>query len=238
MLLHFCWKKAAVTTALMLLPAALMLTGCFPSEPSDAVSQDRIFTEYDLHYDTDSDVTTARAGFKFGNITGTQLELSENSEVLFNGETLTKVVLHTTYYELKMSGLVSSGTFTFVDEDGNRYENSVSLPSIDFPDQLSPISQSTSYRLNWIGSPLEENEEVNVWIYKVSKSQGTVFHERGTGATGTVLGRAQLGGIDTGEATIGMERKKTNTSPDETPEAGGILIARFTPASRTVQVVE
>ena len=48
-------------------------------EESNTVEQDRIFTEYELFYNANEDKTYARATFKFSNVFGTKLELSQPS---------------------------------------------------------------------------------------------------------------------------------------------------------------
>ncbi|MBX9782536.1 MAG: hypothetical protein K2X48_04495 [Chitinophagaceae bacterium] len=68
--------KTNIVATLFIAVTALLFSVC-EKQPSDAVDQDRIRTDYELFYDKNTDKTTAVAAFKFGqSITGTQLELS------------------------------------------------------------------------------------------------------------------------------------------------------------------
>ena len=109
----------------------LLASGCF-REPSDSVNQDKIYTDYELFYNANEDKTYARATFKFSNLTGTKLELSDPSEVTFEGD-LRSFKPALAYYEKTLPGLVSSGTFEWKD--------------IAFPAGLDTLMRGASFTL-------------------------------------------------------------------------------------------
>ena len=55
-------------------------------EDSADVNQAKIYADYDLRYDANTDKTRVVATFKFGGATGTNLQLSDPAQVVFNGE--------------------------------------------------------------------------------------------------------------------------------------------------------
>lgn len=66
----------------------MLLAASCKRESSGDVNQKRIFTQYELFYNENEDITYARAWFRFGHETGTLLELSSPSIVTFEGDKL------------------------------------------------------------------------------------------------------------------------------------------------------
>lgn len=229
--------------AALALVAALALPACDAAEPSEFVNQSRIHTDFDLHYDGDRDVTVARASFRFGGPNGTQLELSSPSRVEFNGQPLARVVqpvTNQTYYERTFAGPVMAGSFRFVDTEGASYDNTVTLRAIGFPGAVGPIDNDAAYDLPWTGAALAADEEVNVVLYRLGQNTASlaVFTQRDDGARSVVLDRAQLQNVQPGRVSLVMERKATTTALAEPTAAGGRTTARYTPPSRTADVVD
>ena len=104
----------------ILFSAFLLVFVSCQRESSEDVNQDKIYTEYSLVYDANTDITYARALFKFSNITGTQLELEAPAEVKFDNDIL---AFNQTlaYYEKQYVGVKTGGTFTYKDLDNNTY---------------------------------------------------------------------------------------------------------------------
>ncbi len=213
--------------------ALLGLSSCI-REDSDAVDQDRIFTEYELFYDANSDKTFARATFKFSNIFGTKLELVSPSTVTFNGEILTfNAVL--AYYEKEYAGLVDNGTFQWTDTQGNTFTNSINFTSIDYPDGITSISRDESFELNWEGSALMEKENVTLVINGENELDAQTFFTNDIDAQSIILDKSKLERLGAGEGTVFMDRRK---QPDlvEKTNAGGIIIGRYRPENLSVMI--
>ena len=67
--------------------AVIALTSCTGESAGD-VNQDRIYTEYEQFYNSNTGVTTVIARFRFGGALGTLLELDSTDNVKFNGDVL------------------------------------------------------------------------------------------------------------------------------------------------------
>ncbi len=203
-------------------------------EASESVDQDRIFTEYELFYNANQDKTFARATFKFSNALGTKLELSQPSEVTFNGEILTfNPVL--AYYEKEYAGLVETGTFEWTDTEGNAFKNNIEIHSIDYANTIDTIDRSGSYELNFSGTPLEMLELVTVTINGENELDAQVFTTNDSGSQSIILSKSKLEKIGDGPGTIIMDRSYIPLIQEST-SAGGILLGRYRPENQSIQL--
>lgn len=219
-------RKRTLFSIAAILAITVTLTGC-NREDSNTVNQDTIWAWYRLVYDANSDITSARATFRFSSFAGTKLELVDNASITFNGEAIPwKNAI--AYYEKEYAGLVEAGTFVYTDNDGNVFANTVEMPSaLGFPPELDSLDINTAYPLNWTGEPLLEDEEVEVSL-SGDNTTGTMqfFTASGEGEAAVVLGTDQLGNLGTGITTMFME--KTFTAEDmQTTGAGGRLQASY-----------
>jgi hypothetical protein len=216
-----------VTAAFVL----LFVTSC-QKQPSDAVDQSRIRTDYELFYDKNTNKTTAIAAFRFGeSITGTVLELSGGAQVKFNND----VLVYNTFlsrYEKEYTGLVSAGTFTYRDVNGKVLTNTVQeIKAIDFPANPATltISKAQEFLLNWEGSPLVQNDGVGVLI-------GTlVFTETTFNATRVRMTPAQLQSANTGAYVAFMDRTTLYPLQQQT-NTGGSIITKYRAVNKNVSI--
>lgn len=199
---------------------ALFFTACQTEDSSD-VKQDRIFTQYELFYNANEDITYARAWFRFGNATGTLLKLSAPSEVTFDGSPLSFVEL-LGYYEKKTAGLKTSGTFKWEDTDGNTFENAISLKPIAFGNVPDTVARNAAFQIPWTGAPLGDDEVVGVWINgkEEGDAQAALTIEKGT--TSIIMPLNKMSKIGDGAGKIYMDRR---FSPDlsKATSAGGTI---------------
>src|SRR5689334_3375797 len=222
--------------------AALSLAACQMAEQSVNVNQSRIWTDYELHYDANTDLTTAKATFRFGSSLGTPLELTAPSEVRFNGELLARQVQFGTglvSYERTFSGQVTSGTFRFVDTEDEAYSNTVTLRPVAFPASVGPIDNDGSYAFEWVGSSLAAGEQVDVTLWRLDSGGASlaVFPQTQDGAHGVVMDALQLRNVAPGEVSLKMERRWSGT-PARTPDAGGKLTMKWTARETEVDVID
>ncbi len=205
---------------------SLIFTSC-QREDSDSVDQDRIHVRYVLEYNADTDITSARAQFRFGHATGTILELVSPAEIKFNGDVL---VWNNAlaYYEKQYSGLVSTGSFEYKDVDGSVFTNTATVPSsIDFPASPGPISNSGSHELFWTGNALAADE--NVWVTisgNNTTGDGQTFATYTDGATSILFSQNKLEDLGTGTATMWMDRNHEVDAANAT-SAGGRVVSRY-----------
>jgi hypothetical protein len=210
----------------------LFLASCAREKSSD-VNQDRIHTTYELFYNANEDITYARAWFRFGNATGTLLELSDPSQVSFEGEKLTfnKVLA---YYEKKFVGLKASGSFTFEDTEGNAYQNAVSIHEIGFGALPDSISRTTALSIPFSGGEVLENEVVGVWINGENEGDAQAALTIDQGSNEVIVPADKMEKIGAGPGKIYMDRRFTPQIV-EAPGAGGITTGVY--RAKTEQVI-
>lgn len=221
----------ALAVLATLLVSLLTTTSC-QREPSDSVDQDKIFTEYELFYNANEDKTYARATFKFSNALGTKLELVDPNAILFDGDVLTwKPAL--AYYEKEIAGFQTTGTFTWTDNDGNTFTNSVEIIPIDYPADLDTIARDAAYDLILDGAPLIENQSFTVTANGENEGDAQVFFTDDIGAQNIVLEKNLLEKIGAGPGTLFLDRRNTPILTEQT-SAGGILTGRYRPENAEV----
>ncbi len=226
---------------LLLLMLGWLLTGCGTSEDSDDVNQDRIYTDYELFYNANDDVTHAIARFRFGNPFGSILELTSSSgaSVTFNGEPLAYSSLWGGHHR-EYAGNVTSGTFRYTDTEGTVYVNSLPTgTSIAFPSGLdgSALSKSMAYALAWQGSALAPNDQVGIFIGSWTWGDDALFWTDADGATEIVMGVNALRNLSLGSATVFMDRWNAVDVTQGT-SAGGRMRYKYRAPNASVTVVE
>lgn len=231
-----------LTRALAATAALLLLSACMMAEQSVNVNQTRIWTDYELHYDANADVTVARASFRFGGAYGTPLDLTSPSEVRFNGQLLARTVQPGTglvRYERTFAGEVASGTFRFVDTEDEAYSNLVTLRPVEFPASVGPIDNDGAFAFDWVGAALGPSEEVTVTLSRFGTSGVALgmFAQRQDGARGVVMDGVQLRAVTPGEVALKMERAWSGT-PARVPDAGGRMTLKWTAREARAMVVE
>lgn len=198
---------------------ALFLATSCQRESSADVNQDRIFTHYELFYNADEDITYARAWFRFGSITGTQLELSDPSEVTFEGDKLSFNKL-LAFYEKKYAGLKTSGTFHWEDTEGKSFDNSVTINAIDFGAMPDSIVRNAALTIPWTGNALGTDEAVGTWINGENEGDAQAAITIEDGATALIVPADKMGKVGAGPGKIYLERR-SSPALSEVTGAGG-----------------
>ncbi|WP_046243774.1 hypothetical protein [Hymenobacter terrenus] len=224
-----------ITGFALWLGLALVTTSC-QKEDSDSVAQDRIYVDYSLIYDKAQDKTYARAAFKFGSTTGTQLELKAPSEVRFGNDVMTFVPL-VNYYEKTFAGQQTQGTFTFKDLDGKTYVNNIGgLVPAELPASFTNLSKGSAYTVTWDGPPVRANEVLDVTVDGAGQSDPIqVFLQSGVGATEVVLEANRIGLLLNGPAQAVINRSLL-LPLQQGSSAGGTLLTRYQGQGKTVPV--
>jgi len=212
-----------------------LLMGCNKEDSVD-VNQDKIYTDYEMFYNANSDKTVVIARFRFGDATGTVLELSDGAHVLYNTDTLTYNNLYAGHAK-EYAGEVTAGTFKYVDVNGDVYNNTVSsTTNIDFEPHFDTIVKSQANTLTWVGSPLGANEYVSVFIGSWTWGQDALAVQNQVGSTNIVLGVNQLSNLAIGGSTVYMDRVEAHDVTEGTSK-GGRIRSRYRPANQSVQIV-
>ena len=153
-------KKVLFSLSLLF---AVVFTACTGESAGD-VNQDRIYTEYEQFYNSNTGTTTVIARFRFGGALGTILELDSTDNVKFNGDDLPYSIFWGAHVK-EYVGNIAPGTFVYTNLDGNVFTNTVpAFESIDFPANFTELSRSTAYDFQWTGTALGQNQEVGVFV--------------------------------------------------------------------------
>lgn len=203
-------------------------------ENSNDVNQDRIYAEYELRYDANTDKTYASAIFRFGNATGTQLELSDPSTITFNGDAIPFDPVFS-YYRKEYSGNITSGTFVFTNTEGTSFTNAVTNPrTVAFP-AIDTIHNANSYTLTWIGDSVVSNEHMDMWMDGPQQNNAEFFTQYTLNTHNLVLAANQLQNLGIGATTCTLERT-WETSAGSVTGAGGKVRAKYKAHDITIQV--
>ncbi len=225
---------------LILLVAIGMLVGC-SSEDSSDVNQDRIYTDYELFYNANDDVTHALARFRFGGPFGTILELSDSSgaSVTFNDDILAYSAFWGGHHR-EYAGNVTSGTFRYTNTEGGVYINSVPTgSSIEFPVGFDGIelSKSMAYTLTWDGTPLAPDDQVGIFIGSWAWVDDALFWTDNDAATEIIMGVNRLQNLVNGTAVVYIDRWNAVDVTEGTSE-GGRMRYKYRGPNATVTVVD
>jgi len=228
-------QRKIITGLILLTSIGWLFTSCQPEDSGD-VNQARIWTDYEVFYNSNEDKTHAVARFRFGNPAGTLLELKDPASVTFNGQQMAYDLAYTGHH-LEFAGKVNGGTFVYTNTEGTVYTNTVApFDSISFPAGINTISKSQAYTLTWVGNPLAANETVGIFIGTWTWGQDALFSQSADGATNLVMGTNAMSNLALGQATMYMDRW-TQDDATEKPDAGGIVVGKYRAPNATVHVV-
>lgn len=222
--------------ALVTLICAILFTACQREDSAD-VNQDKIYTHYELFYNSNSDKTVAVAQFRFGNPAGTLLELFDPASVTFDGETLPYKLVYNGHAK-EFAGKLDGGTFVYTDVDGSVFTNSIpEYEEIQFPTDFDSLSKSSAYDLKWNGTALSANQQVGMFIGSWTWGDDALFFTNDDGADNIILGVNQMSNLATGPSTCFMDRATVREVSQGTSE-GGVVIGKYRATNRDIEVVE
>lgn len=227
-----CIKVTALLSALMLMFA---FTSC-NKEDSDSVNQDKIYTVYEFDYDKNTNITYARAWFRFGNILGTPLELKDpGASITFNGDTM-PFKSSLSYYELQFPGILATGTFVYTDLNNDTYTNTVTMAkAIDLPNTISTIQRSANNQITCVGDSLGASEKFVTRVANSGNTNAQYFTTTGVGAQTVTLLSSQLSLMAQGTGTIRLERTFEPALQQKTL-AGGSISTTYKALERTANI--
>jgi len=177
---------------------------CFSCEKGDDIDADRIYSYYELKYDHSKDMTVAKAVLRMDGPEGVLIELSEPAEISFNGDQLLfnpENKEHLTTY----AHLVDSGTFKYLNSDGNTINTSTPrLREISFP-PIEIISRSEDLLFKWIGDPVGDKETIQLTLE--GSERATTFLSSEQGVTEFLVPASEIKRLDRfGSGTYRLQR--------------------------------
>jgi len=212
-----------------------LLNSCAKENASD-VNQDKIYTDYEVFYNQNTDKSWVIAKFRFGGPTGTILELDSTSYVLFNNDTLAYNPFYTGHFK-EYAGRITSGTFKYVNINNQIFINSI--PSVDvlaFAADFDTLKKSQAQTITWVGSALATNEAVGIFVGNGAWGQSALSWQDADGATNLVLGINQMTSLAIGNSTVYMDRQHELDVVEGTSK-GGKIRAKYRALNKVVQVV-
>jgi hypothetical protein len=225
-------KKVLFSLSLLF---AVFFTACTGESAGD-VNQDRIYTEYEQFYNSNSGTTTVIARFRFGNALGTILELDSTDNVKFNGDDLPYSIFWGAHVR-EYVGNIAPGTFVYTNLDGNVFTNTVpTFETIDFPSNFTELSRSSAYDFQWTGTALGQNQEVGVFVGSWAWGDDTWNFTSSVGATNMVFGVNSLSNLPLGTSTVYLDRTTRKTNIQGTSR-GGVIKGKFRAPNRVINVI-
>lgn len=222
---------------LALFVGLISMVGCQKEDSSD-VNQNKIYTHYEMVYNANSDVTDVIARFRFGNATGTLLQLTDstNAAVYFNGEKLPYDDLYAGHHK-QYAGKIAAGTFKYINTDGDVYINTIPTgDTIGFPASFDTIKKSVAETLTWEGNPLAANESVGVFVGSWTWGQDAAFYTDSDGATNLVMSVTSKASLSLGNAMVYMNRVLQKPA-DQAPSSGGVVVYQYVSKQQPIIVV-
>jgi hypothetical protein len=225
-------KKGIWILSVIISVALFSCTG----ESAGDVNQDRIYTEYEQFYNSNTGTTTVIARFRFGGPLGTLLELDSTDNVKFNGDDLPYSIFWGAHVK-EYVGNIAPGTFVYTNLDGNVFTNTVpAYEAIDFPSSFTELSKSTPYDFQWVGTALSQNQEVGVYVGTWGWGDDTWNYTNSVGATNMIFGLNSLSNLTLGSATVFLDRATKSTNIHGTSK-GGVIRGKYRAPNRTVNVI-
>lgn len=219
------------TLTFLALTALLLLSACDPdAQPSDSVEQDRIFVLYELEQEADKQETKAKATFRFGGDGGTPLFLNKKSEVTADGGKMKKetmALVNTTYYLSEIDGLPESVPFSYTNNDGKTFENTVRTARVTEVNVPGSHDKRDDLEIRWRGAQTDGEQTIVVTLTD-SRGKSSTFTERLDGPQSVVtIRRSRLKKFYPGTMEVKLKRE-VRSEPQEATNMGGRLKASYT----------
>lgn len=221
---------------LMVFSIVACLFGCSTAtERSDAVSQDRIYQSYSVSYSKENNRTSAMAQFRFGDFTGTTLELTGKSEVKHSNFSLSRINFAGTSYDGDGAGFRDNHTFTYTNGDGKTFTNSGTITPIALKNTPSSFSRTSDLTIEFEGVPLQDGEDVTVYLTADTGSETATTRLKG--ATSVTVSKSRFAGMPAGSKKLYLRRSKT-TKIQQGNTVGGSFNASFETERVSIELVD
>jgi hypothetical protein len=180
--------RVPLLTVLLLSPLLLGAqdAGCGRGEDSANVNQSRIYTQYWLLYDAQTDTTYARATFRLSNALGTVLELKAPATVSFNGKPA-NFVAGWGWHEAQFAGKVT-GSFSYTNSESvTSMTQMEAFPDIAIPEGLSKLAPGKAHTLQFGGPAVRAQERIEAVMTGPNKLDFSLVVQNTVGAKDVVV---------------------------------------------------
>lgn len=229
-------KKTVKHLILGAITSVVLFTACEKPADSKDVKQDKIYGEYELFYDKNTDKTYASAWFRFNSGSGTPLQLSAPSEIKFNNDAIPYDQLFG-YYRKEYAGQITSGTFNFKDGDGTTYANTVAIAKALTNPVIDTIRRANgAYTYVWTGDSLVASELIGLTIGNVVNPLNfQVFLQNTVNSKNIVLPLNQLNQLPIGMSYCQLDRASEKAATNAT-SAGGKTRSKYRALNKNVYI--
>lgn len=215
----------------------ISLSSCL--EDKSKVAPENIFIELNAQYVAAADETYIRAVFHKDKITGQIVDLEGNAEILANGQKLVMTNPLIGGYNHVFDGYIDSIMVSYLDQDGNLYENHIDMevaPYLSIPSSLDSLSIQQDYELAWNGPPISlENERVILEYGSSGSNSYSSINDEVDGTSVTIPSR-NLMEFGVGEINMFLTRS-VDFELENAPPKGGILSIDYSTGRESVQLI-
>ncbi|MFH0895068.1 MAG: hypothetical protein V2A54_11595 [Bacteroidota bacterium] len=229
-------KKQIIISTLLVAALIPWLTSCH-SEKSEDVNQDKIHQRLVLEYDKNTDITAARAQFRFGDATGTLLELTSPSNITANGNLMTWDA-GLAFYQKTFTGVATPMTYVYTNTNDQAYTNTLSMQhTIGFKTDLDTISKSGSFELFWEGDSVLADEIIWIGIWKNNNVlDQALVSTSADNAKSIIIPMSTLALVNTGVTHISISREYYPAIVQATGN-GGDCVVRYKGLNKQIVIV-
>lgn len=173
-------KKILLLSLLAIL--LINLGACRKKELSSLVDQNQIYQDLSLAYYDGSNITTATARFYEGSLSGSRLELSQDSRTFYNGVELKRTTKRGTNYAVTLNGFVGGANFDWNDSDDRHFVNKADIPASisSYSQTINGWGATFGYDVYFDGDSIGVDEQV---ILRIDVNQDTTFNIEVTEST-------------------------------------------------------
>ncbi len=161
----------------LILIGSLILASCASNEIANSidVKQDKIYQNYSILYNGNTNETNIKATYRFGGENGTTLVLTPPSKVTFNGKSMTRYESDFVgaYYKIAQSKSLASGqvcTFVFTDTDKKQYTNSVKFNPVLISKIPAEINKGNPLEFTMLTNALAYGEKISIALKDTTHS--------------------------------------------------------------------
>lgn len=216
--------KKHLFSLLAIIAFATLLTAC--KKKNLEVDQNKIYTLYELYYNANTNKTVAIALFRENGWGGKMVDLKYSANVTFNGDMLVYSSDYSGYAKV-YSGKITTGTFVYKNTENTVYTNTTPvMDSMIDPHSFATIYRTNPYNYAWSGSPIAQNERINLHIGSWWWNDNGDFSAVDVGATSLTLSTNKLNAIYPGVLKTYLERINTVGLTQGTA-AGGEIRTRY-----------
>jgi len=206
---------------LLFLGSAIILLFGSCKKDSDEVRQNDIYQKYTVRYNQDDNKTIYSAKFTDSKRNGRSLILTDGSNVRVNGHAMSRT--GSNYYFTVYGPVVDTTIFTFVDGEGNIFNNIAVAAEYIANDNDNYINRSLTHNWTWYGNPVDHDERIDLTFKHIIEGNNLDYHQDSYGHVNCSLSPYSMDDMPPGDARVNISRTKTIENGDFNSVGGNII---------------